>query len=188
MTTYTYRPLIGINSNSNANYRINYYDYDNVGRLEYIRDDRNNILKKVAYNYAPLPGNYTVPYNQLTIQDVAKNDCGPGLVGTTIRYTVPAGTYIGEQAGAKVLAEINSIGQALANQKGSCIVPCDPHECRLEGSKCVNNICETGVKVYTSSVFDQVTGKFTCTYHYEFSDNSWSQNYTEENSFGCPGF
>ena len=35
----------------------------------------------------------------------------------------------------------------------------------------MNNICETGVKVYTSEV----------TYHFEFSDGFWSEDYNDGN-------
>jgi len=55
MITYTHKPLIGITSRCDANNRIEYYDYDGQARLTLIRDQDNNILKKICYNYAGQP-------------------------------------------------------------------------------------------------------------------------------------
>jgi hypothetical protein len=52
MTTYTYAPLIGMTSQSDANNLPTYYEYDPFGRLKYIRDHERNILKTFEYNYA----------------------------------------------------------------------------------------------------------------------------------------
>jgi hypothetical protein len=52
MSTYTYRPLIGITSQCDANNKISFYEYDSFNRLTLIRDQDNNILKKICYNYA----------------------------------------------------------------------------------------------------------------------------------------
>lgn len=69
VTTYTYKPLVGISSVTDPNGVTTYYEYDNSSRLSLIRDDDNNILKKYCYNYAGQvqdcgqPVNYTVTYN-----------------------------------------------------------------------------------------------------------------------------
>ncbi len=57
MTTYTYQPLVGVTTKCDANNRISYYSYDALARLELIRDQDNNILKKLCYNYAGQPEN-----------------------------------------------------------------------------------------------------------------------------------
>jgi YD repeat-containing protein len=51
MTTYTYNPLIGKTSECDASNRITYYEYDDLGRLQFIRDENRNILKMYEYNY-----------------------------------------------------------------------------------------------------------------------------------------
>ncbi|RFS19475.1 hypothetical protein DVR12_22845 [Chitinophaga silvatica] len=63
----------------------------------------------------------------------------------------------------------------------------DCTSCTGISKKCINNVCETGIKVYTSSVKTGTNPtRWTCTYHYEWSDNSVSQDYTEINNFACP--
>ncbi len=48
---YTYNALIGITSITDSNGRSEYYIYDGFGRLQYILDDNENVLKKHEYNY-----------------------------------------------------------------------------------------------------------------------------------------
>jgi hypothetical protein len=63
-------------------------------------------------------------------------------------------------------------------------VVCNTSNCTGVDKKCVSGVCQTGVKVYTSSV--QLGVKlWECTYHFEWSDGSWSQNYTEQSTTNC---
>ncbi len=51
MTTYTYDPLIGITSLTDANNRTSYYVYDALGRMQLIKDKDGNIIKTFEYKY-----------------------------------------------------------------------------------------------------------------------------------------
>lgn len=57
VTTYTYKPLLGITSETNQNGKTTYYEYDGANRLRLIRDYQSNIIKKLCYNYYGQPEN-----------------------------------------------------------------------------------------------------------------------------------
>jgi YD repeat-containing protein len=51
MTTYTYSPLTGMSSSTDAKGEITYYEYDNFQRLMNIKDKDGNIIKHIDYHY-----------------------------------------------------------------------------------------------------------------------------------------
>lgn len=51
MTSYTYDPLIGSTSVTDAKGYTTYYEYDAFNRLEYIRDNQENIVQDYEYHY-----------------------------------------------------------------------------------------------------------------------------------------
>lgn len=51
MATYTYEPLLGITSQSDANGNIAYYEYDTLGRLKFVKDTDKNVVKAMEYQY-----------------------------------------------------------------------------------------------------------------------------------------
>ena len=52
VTTYTYKPLVGMTSATDPSGKTTYYDYDDSGRLKTIKDDDENVLKEIKYKYA----------------------------------------------------------------------------------------------------------------------------------------
>ncbi|WDF76620.1 hypothetical protein PQ469_22290 [Mucilaginibacter sp. KACC 22773] len=52
MTTYTYLPLTGVSSSTDAKGMSTYFEYDSESRLVNIKDRQGNILKSYDYNYA----------------------------------------------------------------------------------------------------------------------------------------
>ncbi|HEY4148429.1 MAG TPA: hypothetical protein VGM41_05855, partial [Chitinophagaceae bacterium] len=62
---------------------------------------------------------------------------------------------------------------------------CSSFNCPGPDNKCIAGTCQAGIKVYTSS--ESIEGLYyICTYHYEFSDGNWSDNFSETSSTSCP--
>lgn len=51
MITYNYTPGRGLNCTTDHNNTTTYYEYDDFGRLKFIRDHKGNILKRYEYHY-----------------------------------------------------------------------------------------------------------------------------------------
>ncbi|TDQ11561.1 hypothetical protein [Pedobacter metabolipauper] len=53
MTTYTYTPLLGMTSMTDAKGLTTYYEYDEFQRLKSIKDQNLNVIKSYTYHYKP---------------------------------------------------------------------------------------------------------------------------------------
>jgi YD repeat-containing protein len=186
--TYTYSPLKGITSETNPQGRSIYYEYDGFNRLTTVRDQDNNIIKKMCYNYAGQPENCRAAvYNTEQWQVFTKNDCQSGYMGSQVKYTVQANTYYSyidvNDANSKALNDIATKGQGYANDNGKCILICTTGNCSGPSRKCINNNCETGVKtLYTST---NIGVQWECVYYYRWSDGSTSNYFIEYSEMPC---
>jgi hypothetical protein len=133
MNTATYDPLIGKTSECDVNNRITYYEYDNLGRLQFIKDADKNIVKAYEYNSvsaSKLNGCPGGPYsNRMISEDFRKSNCGSGYMGGLVTFTVPAGMFTStisqEDADLKAEQQLLANGQSNANSStapGSCKV------------------------------------------------------------------
>ncbi|HEX8608432.1 MAG TPA: DUF5977 domain-containing protein, partial [Pedobacter sp.] len=194
--TFTYAPLIGVTSQTDANGKTTYFEYDALNRLYLVRDNNNNILKRYCYNYSGQAENCTgsssvVYWNSLYSASFTRNNCGTGYLGGSYTYTVPANTYSSttSQAAADNLASSNAVshGQNYANTYGSCTAlptGCNSSACNANDKKCINGDCETGIKVYNGNTV-YFLGTPYCEFRYEWSDGSWSATYTEASNGDC---
>ncbi len=235
ITTYTYEPLIGITSKSDANGNITYFEYDSFGRLKIARNQDRNIVKQYSYSYQsstntvpswqptgatrckPCPQNPSYITNILQQQERDNNsesgsynqyrwtDLGPSpgcdinavwkYTGTAVRCKIDAlGQNTGEQEQEQQDANpcsstFNQIKWVVIGVNNTiCPIPppsCNNGNCSGEGKKCINNLCETGLKVFTLQRLNKSTHIWTCVYHYLWSDHSISSDYTIYSSNGC---
>ena len=143
MTTYCYNPLTGISSQCDANNRITYYEYDGLERLALIRDQDNNIIKKICYNYAGQPENCNAYSNIQKSGNFTRNNCPAGGTPNTVMYVVAANTYFSftsqADADAKAQNDVDNNGQIYANNNGTCTF----YNIQKSGSFTRNN-CPTG--------------------------------------------
>ncbi|MGN7812850.1 hypothetical protein ACTJIW_23975 [Flavobacterium sp. 22659] len=51
VTTYTYIPLVGVSTITDPKGQTTTYTYDSFGRLEFVKDNKGNILSENQYNY-----------------------------------------------------------------------------------------------------------------------------------------
>ena len=51
VTLYTYKPLVGMTSQTTPNGTTTYYTYDSFGRLYQVKDDDGHLKNKYNYHY-----------------------------------------------------------------------------------------------------------------------------------------
>ena len=150
-----------------------------------------NVIKKLCYNYHGQTENCTVYYNTEQPMQFQKQ-CSTGYTGSYVTYTIPAGVYLSTvgitDANQKAWDDLLANGQAYANALGTCTssYTCNYNNCLSNGDnkKCINNVCETGIKVYTSS--ESISfHQYECVYHYEWSDGTWSWDFIEYSLHPC---
>jgi hypothetical protein len=181
ISTYTYKPFVGMTSETDFRGVSSYYEYDNFNRLKLVRDKDNNIVKQLCYSYdgqlVNCDGSTTFFYNDQKSQTYTTT-CPAGYTPGTYTYVVPANKYMSviskADANRKAQKELDEFGQDYADGNGTCTQICT--NCTTEGFKCINGVCEQGETIYTSST-EGPTG-WTCIYHYRWSDGSISSNYS----------
>jgi hypothetical protein len=127
MRTVTYDALIGKTSECDENNRITYYEYDELGRMRFIKDEDKNIVKMYEYNVKNKSTACQVTYHNPEISEVfTRNNCGAGYAGSEVTYVIPDSKYTSivsqDEVDQQVQADLNSFGQNFANTNGTCQV------------------------------------------------------------------
>ncbi len=162
MVTSTYDPLIGVTSQCDATNHISYYYYDVNGRLEIVRDQDKNIVRRLCYNFAGSPQpciGSPIYLSESKSGNFRKNNCGVNKYGSLVTYTVAAEKYssaVSVQA-ANIFAQqdVDENGQDYANEAGGC----------TSASEC-----------YNSDAIHWTTSAFSIT----VSDTTFTLNYSTE--------
>ncbi len=100
MTTYTYDPLIGVSSETDANNRTTFYEYDDFGRLLLIKDNDGNIRKSMEYEYA---GKFNISTDKLYFGNMSGYT--PENKTVTVNSHVPWSVHIEENVGSLLRIE-----------------------------------------------------------------------------------
>lgn len=124
VTTYTHAPLIGITSETDLSGKATYYEYDKLGRLQFVKDRNKRILKIYCYNYNGQREDCggLVFLNKSITQTFTKQ-CSAGYQGSKVPYTVPEGKWTAgsqTEADKRAQEDMSKNGQANANTKGTC--------------------------------------------------------------------
>jgi YD repeat-containing protein len=213
MTSYTFSPLIGVISSDQPNGIVTYYEYDRAGRLARVRDADNNIIKTIGYHYQDTTTStanwqFTGTYVGLTGGMIQKQEkdinpssptynvtkwilgsitaVSPTWVSTGITRCLGPGTMQYQTAYKDQNLYSSSYGKVYWQISGTSCACSNMVPCNGPGQKVVNGCCETGIKVYTNYYYDSGTNICTATYHYEWSDGSWSSDQLEMTSGECP--
>ncbi|MBX2924079.1 MAG: hypothetical protein KF746_17905 [Chitinophagaceae bacterium] len=123
ISTYSYKPLVGMTTATDQRGRTIYYNYDPFNRLVLIKDHDNNILKKYCYNYQGQTESCEYYGNLAISQTRRRNNCTGCQMGSLVTYSVPANTYYATtQPAANALAQddITANAQNYANANGTC--------------------------------------------------------------------
>lgn len=182
LRTFTYEPMLGITSESDAKDLYNYYAYDGLGRLRLIKDMNGNIRKMICYNFRGEPETCggTIYGNVEISQLFIRNNCAPNYVAGSVRYFVKAGKYYADtqaKADSLAVADMAVNGQNNANQFGSCTCG----GMFNQGYKEINGQCEKGVETIS---YQRINGRCYKISLYRFSDGT--EISVSGLSTGCP--
>jgi hypothetical protein len=92
ITTYTYEPLIGMNSSTDAANRTTYFEFDNFKRLQNIKDHKFNIVKNYKYNIAGRNPQAPTDNNNLNASFTVNGDRKASTVTTFTAQNISTGT------------------------------------------------------------------------------------------------
>lgn len=165
VTTYTYKPLVGVSTITDSKGLTTYYTYDQFNRLKFIKDKDFNILQSYCYNYKGQAVDCSMAvityYSSAKSGTYTRNNCGAGGVPSSVVYNLPAGakSSTSSQADADARAQIliDTLGQLYANTSGVCTYK------NVAASKAFNKSdCGFG-KYGTSVVYSVVAGVYSST-------------------------
>lgn len=164
MRTVTFDPLVGKTSEADENNRITYYEYDALGRLSLIKDEKRNIVKMNEYNTAIKASPCVITYYNKAISEVfTRNNCSIGSKGEDYIYTIPANKYSSTVSQFLVdkMAELELLvsGQTTANNSVGCVTMYTNDEFSQTLTK---QGCDIGYKG-TNYTYVVPMGKYTAT-------------------------
>lgn len=173
MVTYTYTPMIGVTSITDANNTIVYNEYDGLNRLKIVRDKDKNILKRYDYSDS------TILFNSAPNWAYTSKNC-PGGDGVADSVFTDNNIYSNTYGSQRLVAYEDFC---------TCASPAGSHP----EYKIVGGFCQAALKCVTSSSYIKIINPddtyywtWKCVWHYKWSDGSVSANYFDYHSSSCP--
>jgi hypothetical protein len=140
ISTYTYDPLVGMTSSSDAKGETSYYEYDSFQRLRNVKDKDGNILKNYCYNYAGQQTGCPVPQQPVASPYVVMNQVSSVVdanghtqntytfnvyadANLTIPYTVPANLTVNYKITTIVTHSSGSPAPATTTSNQTIVIP-----------------------------------------------------------------
>ncbi len=177
VSSFIYEPLIGVKKETDLNGMNSFYEYDMFGRLSIVRDNDRNVVKRICYDLQGQPSScgYGSNGNWQPFISVCETNASNQYTGNLI---------VTEKDLNPLSASFNTTRVKTLIDTSACSITCSSMTCVGVNKKCVNGICETGVKICVSSIKHSGTS-WTNTFYYKWSDNSTSQTYTVDESGVC---
>lgn len=199
ITTYTYKPLVGINSVTDPRGVTTNYIYDTFNRLYLLRNDDKNVIAQYRYGYQNAPdnglGGYIAPTASVTPGATNYNS---GATGSATLSSVAGGSgdytyswYLKNSTGIVLASNLNTTSTSFSyscSQTGTLTVQCVIKDNLTGISGTVSaNIVVTSVTYSCNFTmqpgYSNMTNSISCdnsatTFYLVFSSNTTMQPYT----------
>ena len=199
VTTYTYKPLVGITSMTDPRGVTTNYTYDTFNRLFLARNDDKNIIGRYRYGYQNAPdngqGGYSAPAATVTPGATSYTS---GATGTATLSSISGGSgsyayswYLKNSTGTVLASNLNTSSVSFSyscSQTGTLTVQCVITDNGTGISRTVSaNITVTSVTYSCNFTmqpgYSNMTNSISCdnsatTFYLVFSSNTTMQPYT----------
>ena len=165
--------MVGVTSAADPNNTVSYYVYDNLHRVQFIKDKDLNIVKKYDYSDIAYPVSYAPIW-----QTTGSAGCEEPLNGNVDRFEKDINPFSATFGQQRVVFDHTDCAQ------------CQPN-CGTDPSiRLINCVCTPGNKVLVSSTRVKVNNVFTwqCKYSYQWQGCNiiGTDVFSEYDSGGCP--
>ncbi|WP_264537501.1 DUF5977 domain-containing protein [Flavobacterium sp. N1736] len=120
MSTYTFKPFVGMISENSANNNIKYYEYDLWNRLSITKDRDKNILNKNEYRLTGARSACNIFLSKKAVASVYPQ-CASNAFGIPVTITIPEAEHYSIVSQAEADSKSNALAQSLGSGQGVCV-------------------------------------------------------------------
>ncbi len=171
VSTYSYKPLIGMASQTTPNGTTTRYVYDTFGRLYLTRDDDKNILARYRYGYQNNPDNGQGGYTAISASvSTGQTTYEPGSTGSaTVTCTGGSGDftynwYLKNSSGTVLASKTNTTSTSFSfscSESGYLTVQCDIADNSLMTSKTVTASINSAYAITMKPGYTKIVGEMS---------------------------